>query len=357
VEPARPRRASQPTRTARVARLAVPGLLLGLATTGVVSATTGPTVDDAASTPVVAVSPSAAADSRSSSVSRGLSEARPALSEAAAAEAARAEVKAAKQKAAKQKAAQAKAAAKAKAARQQAAALEAAKQKAARERAARAKVLATALRSLDTRYTRVNLNVRAAADQDARLLTVLETRSKLSTTSVVRDGWRYVSYQGKGAWVKNQYLVERRPAAPEKKTATAGTGGRTSSAGGTSSVACAGGSAVESGLTPDAVRVHRALCARFPSITAYGGVRADTDSYHSSGRALDAMISGSRGWEVARWVRANARQLGVSEVIFSQRIWTVQRGSEGWRSMPDRGSATANHFDHVHVSVYGNSGG
>jgi len=340
--------------------VAVPGLLLGLATTGVVSATTGPTADDAASTSVVAVTPSAATGSRSSSVSRGLSEARPALPEAAAAEASRAEVTAAKQRVAKKKAAQARAAAAAKAetARQQAAALEAAEEKAARQRATQARLLATALRSLDTRYTRVNLNVRAAADQDARLLTVLETRSKLSTTSVLRDGWRYVSYQGKGAWVKDQYLVEKRPAAPKKeKTATAGTSGRTSSAGGTSSAACAGGSAVEAGLTPDAVRVHRALCARFPSVTAYGGVRADADSYHSSGRALDAMISGSRGWEVARWVRANASQLGVSEVIFSKRIWTVQRGSEGWRSMSDRGSVSANHFDHVHVSVYGSSGG
>jgi hypothetical protein len=39
-------------------------------------------------------------------------------------------------------------------------------------------------------------------------------------------------------------------------------------------------------------------------------------------------------------------------VIWSQHIWTVQRSSEGWRAMPDRGSTTANHYDHVHVSVY-----
>jgi hypothetical protein len=44
------------------------------------------------------------------------------------------------------------------------------------------------------------------------------------------------------------------------------------------------------------------------------------------------------------------------EVIYHQQIWTVQRSSEGWRSMSDRGSPTANHMDHVHVSVYGNSG-
>ena len=58
------------------------------------------------------------------------------------------------------------------------------------------------------------------------------------------------------------------------------------------------------------------------------------------------------GWEVARWLRANAGRLGVSEVIHAQKIWTVQRSSEGWRSMSDQGNATANHYDHVHVSVY-----
>jgi len=69
------------------------------------------------------------------------------------------------------------------------------------------------------------------------------------------------------------------------------------------------------------------------------------------------MISNSTvGWQIASYVRSNASRLGVSEVIYSQRIWTVQRSSEGWRSMSDRGSATANHYDHVHVTVYGNSG-
>jgi hypothetical protein len=67
------------------------------------------------------------------------------------------------------------------------------------------------------------------------------------------------------------------------------------------------------------------------------------------------MISNAAvGQQMANWVRAHAKQLGVSEVIYRQHIWTVQRSSEGWRGMSDRGSATANHYDHVHVSVYGN---
>ena len=68
------------------------------------------------------------------------------------------------------------------------------------------------------------------------------------------------------------------------------------------------------------------------------------------------IANSSVGWDIANWTRANASKLGVSEVIYYQKIWTVQRSSEGWRPMSDRGSATANHYDHVHVSVYWNRG-
>jgi hypothetical protein len=43
---------------------------------------------------------------------------------------------------------------------------------------------------------------------------------------------------------------------------------------------------------------------------------------------------------------------GVSYVIYSQRIWSVDRAGEGWRYMSDRGSSTANHYDHVHVTTF-----
>ena len=125
---------------------------------------------------------------------------------------------------------------------------------------------------------------------------------------------------------------------------------------GISMAPCADGSAVEAGLTKDAIRVHRAVCAAFPSVIGWGGIRGSGD-YHGTGQALDIMIPNSSvGQAIANWVRANAKALGVSEVIWAQHIWTVQRSSEGWRAMPDRGSVTANHYDHVHVSVYGNSG-
>ena len=63
------------------------------------------------------------------------------------------------------------------------------------------------------------------------------------------------------------------------------------------------------------------------------------------------MVTGSTGDAIAAYVRANAAALGVTEVIWEQKIWTTQRASEGWRWMSNRGSATANHYDHVHVTT------
>lgn len=116
-----------------------------------------------------------------------------------------------------------------------------------------------------------------------------------------------------------------------------------------SSGACTNGSSV-SGVNAYGEAVHRAVCAKFPSITNYGGYRPGGGN-HSLGRAVDIMVSGSLGWQVAKYVRANARALGVTEVIYARNIWTTQRSAEGWRWMADRGSRTANHYDHVHVTT------
>lgn len=105
-----------------------------------------------------------------------------------------------------------------------------------------------------------------------------------------------------------------------------------------------------SGVSPNIVKVHQAVCAAFPEITTYGTFRGDGE--HSQGLAVDIMVSGDRGWEVAEFVRANFSDLGVNYIIYSQQIWSVDRSGEGWRGMEDRGSTTANHYDHVHVTTY-----
>lgn len=42
----------------------------------------------------------------------------------------------------------------------------------------------------------------------------------------------------------------------------------------------------------------------------------------------------------------------VKHVIWRQRIWKRSEANKGWQKMRDRGGPTANHYDHVHVSVY-----
>jgi hypothetical protein len=202
------------------------------------------------------------------------------------------------------------------------------------------------LKITGSKYATTDLNVRTEPSSSASVVAEVNKGTKLSVTKTISNGFRYVSYRDKGRWVRNKYLSDNKPTATSSSSA----------GGGISGAPCPGGSSVESGLTPDAIRVHRALCHRYPQIRSFLG-RRSSSGYHGQGRALDCMISDSTvGWEIARWVRANAKSLGAMEVIYRQQIWTVQRSSEGWRPMSDRGSPTANHMDHVHVSVYGNSG-
>ena len=113
---------------------------------------------------------------------------------------------------------------------------------------------------------------------------------------------------------------------------------------------CTNGTSV-AGAGANIVAVHEAVCAEFPEISVYGALRGGGGD-HGSGRAVDIMVSGDRGWQVAEFVRKYYSELGVNYVIHAQNIWSVDRAGEGWRFMEDRGSTTANHYDHVHVSVY-----
>jgi hypothetical protein len=59
------------------------------------------------------------------------------------------------------------------------------------------------------------------------------------------------------------------------------------------------GSLVESGLTTDAIRVHRAVCHRHPQFTAIRCLRASSGD-RGEGLALDCVISGATfGWNIA----------------------------------------------------------
>ncbi|AXE39618.1 hypothetical protein [Acidipropionibacterium virtanenii] len=123
-----------------------------------------------------------------------------------------------------------------------------------------------------------------------------------------------------------------------------------------SSAASTSTSAVSSdGLSANTTAVMKAIKAKYPSVTFSTGGSQD----HATGHAVDIMIpnagsaSGKQlGDEIAAYLKANQSTFHVHYLIWQQKIWNIQRDSEGWRSMEDRGSTTANHYDHVHVSVY-----
>jgi hypothetical protein len=79
--------------------------------------------------------------------------------------------------------------------------------------------------------------------------------------------------------------------------------------------------------------------------------RAGT-SDHPSGKALDFMVGRATGDALAACALRNMDALGITYVIWEQRINT----GSGWEPMEDRGGETANHYDHVHIS-FGSSAG
>lgn len=127
------------------------------------------------------------------------------------------------------------------------------------------------------------------------------------------------------------------------------------------------GLAAEAGLTPDALRVLRCVAQTFGPHTFLGvGSRsANSQSDHPSGRAVDVMVDGwesaagnAHGWEIARWVQANAAGLGVKYVIFDARIWNVGQPLDAWQPYTHpsgRTDPTSLHRDHVHTSVFGDA--
>jgi hypothetical protein len=72
----------------------------------------------------------------------------------------------------------------------------------------------------------------------------------------------------------------------------------------------------------------------------------------STGGVMPSGSNVRRGYDIAAWAQANASRLGIMYIIYRQRIWDIRMASAGWVPMADRGSITANHFDHVHISVF-----
>jgi hypothetical protein len=91
----------------------------------------------------------------------------------------------------------------------------------------------------------------------------------------------------------------------------------------------------------------------FGEPTMHGVAGRGGTSDHPSGKAIDFMVDPSTGDDLADCALRNMDALGISYVIWQQRINT----GSGWEPMEDRGGATANHMDHVHVSFDSAGGG
>ncbi|MDO5503724.1 MAG: hypothetical protein Q4G67_11175 [Actinomycetia bacterium] len=149
------------------------------------------------------------------------------------------------------------------------------------------------------------------------------------------------------------------PPAPRASSSKSGSSGSTGSSGSSRSSRSSGGggsdfAAAQScscarGLTQNSLRVLAAVKASFPGLNSIGGVRPDSLPDHPSGRALDFMTTNKGlGDSIANMLIARSGELNIKYIIWYQRIWEP---GKGWRTMSNRGSATANHMDHVHVSV------
>ncbi len=190
-----------------------------------------------------------------------------------------------------------------------------------------------AIKGADTKmWTTTELNLWASADPAAEQVGVIDPVEKVLLTGRRDNGRAEVVVGGQARWVSTGYFAEEKP---ESGPSLGGT--------------CTNGSVIDAGHAA-LYDIHDVVCANWPEITSYGTWRGDGE--HGQGRAIDIMTSGETGWDVAEFLRANYSSLGIEYIIYSQHIWSVERSGEGWRSMSDRGSTTANHYDHVHVTVY-----
>ncbi|GGR55265.1 hypothetical protein J2S40_002548 [Nocardioides luteus] len=188
------------------------------------------------------------------------------------------------------------------------------------------------------RWTEEALNLWSAYGKHATQSGEIEAGELVYATGRSESGRDEIIVDGEVAWVTSGHLADEKPET-------------TGVAAGVSAAPC-GDSSVESGLTSDAVTVYRAVCNAFPEVASLSVGGWDGHGEHSSGKALDFMLADKGlGDSIAAFLQQHAAELNLYDIIWYQRIWTPVRASEGWRSMEDRGSATANHYDHVHVST------
>ena len=112
------------------------------------------------------------------------------------------------------------------------------------------------------------------------------------------------------------------------------------------------------GLQPQTATFKEEIANLF-GITSFSGYRPGDSGDHGKGLAIDFMVpeSSELGDKVAEYAIQNMASRGISYIIWKQRFYAPFDSKYGpantWNPMPDRGSVTENHYDHVHVSMNG----
>ena len=110
------------------------------------------------------------------------------------------------------------------------------------------------------------------------------------------------------------------------------------------------------GLQPQTAAFKEEV-AKLYGITSFSGYRPGDPGDHGKGLAIDFMVpvSSALGDQVAEYAIQNMASRGINYIIWKQRFYAPYDSKYGpaytWNPMPDRGSITENHYDHVHVSM------
>jgi len=110
------------------------------------------------------------------------------------------------------------------------------------------------------------------------------------------------------------------------------------------------------GLQPQTAAFKEEVANLF-GITSFSGYRPGDSGDHGKGLAIDFMVpvSSALGDQIADYAIQNIASRGISYIIWKQRFYAPYPSKYGpaytWNPMPDRGSITENHYDHVHVSM------
>lgn len=118
-------------------------------------------------------------------------------------------------------------------------------------------------------------------------------------------------------------------------------------------LACPPNAAGFGAVKPSVAAAGYYLRCKFSVSTIIGVASRGGTSDHPLGLALDFMVDRGTGDALADCALRNKGPLGVKYVIWRQRV----NYGNGWQAMADRGGATQNHMDHVHISFAPGAGG